>query len=520
MIYLAYFIGFVAVAGIVGLWFYETFLKSYEPKTYVKRQSANDLSLLKNELIYDDARIKNAPLVFYGNHSKRKMKKCKVPALQLPAYRVSSEERGLVVGVSGTGKTNYILAQIFDWMAGGNTLVVVDVKPEIYAILETNDMFEYMNYEPIIINPTDIYSDKYNLLDDISFDDGLDEIIAVLIPDDNADAVAFNEFARRVLKAIILYLNDKNGSVSLPESYEFITSYSRTKSMFDDLKASSNDDVKMMINLALQSADNERFLSSGMNALTSALSFLNDKTIAEMTRTSDFSLDEVLKQKNKIIFLQFEQLAQDKTASLYATTIQHLIRLMIMNHRERDDVFIILDELTNSSPIPNLPYQFNLIRAYKMPAFMYVQTIASLYDMFGKEEAKHLINSCSLKICYRTNDYETAEQFSDICGQVEATKISESYSPQQRADGNTYMRKSVSASSELVPLVPPEDILQLGAGQVVCVYRGKAGIVEIPQHWKHTPITKRANFSTLREVRNDEQDLMQVFNDNEKEIIE
>lgn len=521
MIYLAYFIGFVAVAGIVCLWFYETFLKSYEPKTYVKRQSANDLRALKRELIYKSAveNDENAVLVFYENHSKRKMKKLKVPVLQLPAYRVSSEERGLVVGVSGTGKTNFILAQIFDWMCRGNSLVVVDVKPEIFAILETNNIFEYMNYEPIIINPTDPFSDKYNLLDDVNFDDGLDEIISVLIPDNNADAVAFNEFARRVLKAIILYLNDKNGSVSLPASYEFITSYSRTKSMFDDLKASANDDVKMMINLALQSADNERFLSSGMNALTSALSFLNDKTIAEMTRTSDFSLNDVLKQKHRIIFLQFEQLSQDKTASLYATTVQHLIRLMIKNHRERDDVFIILDELTNSSAIPNLPYQFNLIRAYRMPAFMYVQTIASLYDMFGKEEAKHLINSCSLKICYRTNDYETAEQFSDICGEIEVEEITTTYNSEVRQNGNTYMKPHTTSNRKLAPLVSPTDILQLGAGRVVCVYRGKAGIVEIPQHWKHTPMTQRANFSTLREVRSNEKDLMQVFNDG-KEIIE
>ena len=52
--------------------------------------------------------------------------------------------------------------------------------------------------------------------------------------------------------------------------------------MFDDLKSSSNKDVVLMMNLALQSADNERFISSGMNALTSALSFLNNKTIAKL----------------------------------------------------------------------------------------------------------------------------------------------------------------------------------------------------------------------------------------------
>ncbi len=516
MLYVFYLVALIALCAVACLVFYESFLKTYEPKTYIKKQSMHDLKMLKNELIYKTAGC-GQPLIFYDKHSKRKQKKCVYPTIQLASFRVSSEERGLVVGVSGTGKTNFILSQIWDWMSGGNSLVVVDVKPEIYAILETNNVFNIMNYEPIIINPTDPYSDKYNLLDDVDLKNDLDEIISVIITDTTANATAFNEFARRVLKAIILYLNEKNGVVSLAESYEFITSYSRTKTMFDDLKASKNADVVMLVNLALQASDNERFLASGMNALTSSLAFLNDKTVNDVTRRSDFSLNEALKQKHKIIFLQFEQLSQNKTASLYATTVQHLLRLMMSNHRERDEVFIVLDELTNASPIPNLPTQFNLMRAYKMPAFIYIQTISSLYDMFSKEQATHLINSCSLKICYRTNDFETAKQFSEICGETEATKISESYSPQARSDGQVFMRKTVSASSEFVPRVPPDAILQLPPGRVVCVYRGQAGIIEIPQHYKHTPITERAEFSALRDIRDNEEDLMTVYDYDEFE---
>lgn len=524
--YFVYAVLVFVVVGMLALWLYENLFKSYAPKSYIKRShNMHDLKRLKNELVYEEAG-NGSPLVFYGGHSKRKIEKSYYQ-VDLPSYRVSGEERGLVVGVSGTGKTNLILAQIFDWMAGGKSLVVVDVKPEIYAILETNDMFLTMGYEPIVINPTDRYSQKYNFLDDVDLKNGLDEILAVVIPDKDSGVMAFNEFARRVLKAIILYLNDKDGGVSLTSCYEFINSYSRTKTMFEDLKASDNKDVQAMINLALQSSDNERFVSSGMTALTSALSFLNDDTIKEMTRTSDFSLDEVLTQSNKIIFLQFEQLSQDKTASLYATTVQHLIRLMMTNHHEREDVFIVLDELTNSSPIPNLPAQFNLIRAYKMPAFMYIQTISSLYDMFGRDKATHLINSCSLKICYRTNDYETAKQFSDICGTVEAQKISESYTPETRADGNVFMKKSVSASHEIVPLVTPDSIIQLPAGKVVCVYRGQAGVVEIPQHWKHTAMTERASYNSLRDVFDTddyreryETDLMTLFLQFEEEAEE
>lgn len=499
MVYAIYAFVIIAGIGFAVAYLYTTIIKDYSAKTTLHRTNdMYDLKKLKNELIYADANS-GSPLVFYGGHSKLKIEKS-VYQLNLPSYRVSSEERGLIVGVSGTGKTNLILAQIFDYMQSGKSLVVVDVKPEIWAILETNDIFNVSGYEPIIINPTDPYADKYNFLDDVDFND-LDEMLSVIIVDSNEDAAAFNEFARRLLKVIIFYLKEKKGVVSLTACYEFINCYSRTKTMFDDLKASKNEDIKAIINLVLQAADNERFLSSGMNALTSALSMFNDKTIREMTRTSDFSLNEVLKQSHKIVFLQFEQLSQDKTASSFAMIVQHLIRLMMKNYHDRDDIFIILDELTNSSTIPCLPTQFNLMRAYKMPAFIYVQTISSLYTMFGRERAQHLMNSCSLKIFYRTNDFETAKEFSNVSGDVEAQELHHSYSPEVRKDGSTFMKKTVTpAGLKNVPLIPPTEIMQLDAGKVVCICRGHAAVVEIPQMWKHTPITERTIFNSPRDM--------------------
>lgn len=499
MLYIAVPIMIIAACGVAWLFIYENFIKDTSPKTTLKRTNdMYDTKKLKNELVYADASY-GSPLVFYGSHSKRKVEKS-VYQLDLPSYRISGEERGLIVGVSGTGKTNFILAQIFDYMQSGKSLVVVDVKPEIWAILETNDIFNVFGYQPIIINPTDRYSQKYNFLDDVDFND-LDEMLSVIISDSNNDVAAFNEFARRLLKVIIFYLKDKDGAVSLTACYEFINSYSRTKSMFDDLKASKNEDIKAIINLVIQAADNERFLSSGMNALTSALSIFNDKTISEMTRTSDFSLSDVLKQSHKIVFLQFEQLSQDKTASLFATTVQHLIRLMMKNYHDRDDVFIILDELTNSSTIPCLTKQFNLMRAYKMPAFIYVQTISSLYTMFGREGAQHLMNSCSLKIFYRTNDFETAKEFSNVAGEVEAQELHHSHNLEVRKDGSTFMKKTITPGGlKNVPLIPPTEIMQLKEGNVVCICRGHASVVEIPQMWKHTSITERADYNSPRDV--------------------
>lgn len=75
--------------------------------------------------------------------------------LELPNYTCSCEKRGLVVGVSGTGKTNYIFSQIVDWSKSGKSYVVTDIKPEIWGTLHANGIIEGFEYNDIVINPTD-----------------------------------------------------------------------------------------------------------------------------------------------------------------------------------------------------------------------------------------------------------------------------------------------------------------------------------------------------------------------------
>ena len=102
MIYAIYAFVIIAAIGFAVAYIYTTLIKDYTPKTTMKRTNdMYDLKKLKNELIYADA-DSGSPLVFYGDHSKRKVEKSAYQ-LDLPSYRITNEERGLIVGVSGTG---------------------------------------------------------------------------------------------------------------------------------------------------------------------------------------------------------------------------------------------------------------------------------------------------------------------------------------------------------------------------------------------------------------------------------
>lgn len=488
----------IVVACIIAFtWLYENFFKDNSPTSkIIPSRKAEDTSFLKSVLSRGAV---GEPLIMYAPVKKKQLE-ADPYRLELPVYSVPCEERGLVVGVSGAGKTNLILAQIIDWLKSGKSFVVTDVKPEIFGILETNGILDAFGYGSLVINPTDPKAHKYNMLDDLQSDNDLDELLQILVPLDSVEAKPFVEIARLVLKASIIYIRERDGKVSLTSVFEFVNGQKDSSKLLETLYDKGNDDVKSLVTQAKTSAKSDRLFSSGLSTLVSSLSFLNNKTIAKNVATSDYSLNKCLRSPKVAIFLQFEQANMNTTASLYSATVQHIIRLLMWNANKRDDVFLLFDELLNGGKIENLADKFNLIRSYKMPAFLYIQSVAGLVEKYGRDEAKKIISACSLQMCYRVNDTETAEFFSDLAGEIEAQKINKSVSPAVRENGSTYYKNTFSSSVEAVPLVPVEKMLQLPFGKVLCVYKGQSAIIDVPQHYKDTPCTKRADFVRLGDL--------------------
>lgn len=474
----------VLFLAFIGLWLFLEIIDDGNPKTITKREiNAKDQTKLRKLLIKGDV---GCPLVMRATQpTKPKMIQKHPFGNPTDVIGVPCEARGLVVGVSGTGKTNLILSQIISWVQSGKNFVVTDVKPEIYGVLVANGVLEAYDYTPIVINPTNPNACGYNMLIDVQTDSQLEEIIALLVPA-NEDNQAFAQFGRTVFKAVILHLQQENPHTSIADAYDYITSHSSANKMLDHLQDQGGDKVKALVKTAKLSADNERFISSGMSTLTNALSFLANETIANSVR-GEYSMAELLEQPKIALFLQYEQATAQATESLYSAMVQHIINVLMSNYQSREDVFLMFDELLNGGKIDNLAHKFNLIRSYKMPAFIYIQSIQGLYEKYGKLTADKLISSCDLKICYRVNDYETAEYFSKLSGITKVHIINQSRTTHK---GVTTTAKSSQVKDE--PLVTVDDMLNLGVGEALCAYNGACAIVKMPIHYKDTIATERA----------------------------
>ncbi len=102
-------------------------------KSIEKKESAEGLGTLLNAV--QPTQDIGSPLISYVYDDQ----------LETPvwnALRVTNEDRGIVLGLPGSGQTTYLVTQIIDWMRSGQSFVATDIKPEIWAILKYNNIFE------------------------------------------------------------------------------------------------------------------------------------------------------------------------------------------------------------------------------------------------------------------------------------------------------------------------------------------------------------------------------------------
>ena len=484
---------FIIVAFATCIWF--AFFKKQKNSGLNYSVSIKDTRELFSVLNYGSER--GEPLIAHALVSNSKIKK-DVWRDNLPVYSVSSEERGLVLGISGSGKTTYLVAQLVDWMQSGKSFVVTDIKPEIWSILHVNGVFERYGYDEIVINPTDALAHKYNAFNDISDDNFATEtieLVEILVGD-----IEFGMAAKLLLRAVLLDLKTSAEKVSLLQVRRRLASYEDAEELIKDLTKSKFILIRELMAELKKMGENERYIGSCFGVVSQSLRFLDNETIANNTDVSDVSLRDVLQQPKKAIFLQFDQAYQEQTARLFGFTLAHVLRLLQMNFRNRDEVFVAIDEIINSAPIPRLAQKLNTMRSAKMPMFMYLQTLSGLKGVYGSDADKLFMSACSLKICYRVNDNDTAKEFSDLVGKVDVESWTSTNTVQTTDTGRSYNQRSISSSTILMPLVESSQLLKLETGDAIVIYKGKSSLIAMPRYYEVYPMPQRANYSSLSEL--------------------
>ena len=100
------------------------------------------------------------------------------------------------------------------------------------------------------------------------------------------------------------------------------------------------------------------------------------------------------------------------------------------------------------------------------------------------------------------NDNVSARYFSELAGTIPAQMMNINFVSVVRPDGSmsSPQRKVTPAGVKDIPLVSENELMQMPAGKVLMLVDGAGAVVDIPQHYKHLPMTERAEFIRPSEV--------------------
>ena len=445
-----------------------------------------------------EASNKRGPLVLFNQtetevSKQAEQKRRAADPWNLKKWTCADEDRAVVVGVPGAGKTTFLVAQLVDWMQSGRSFVATDIKPEIWSILKENGLFEQFGYDEYIINPTCANAHRFNLFSEIEDDADLNEVLAVIIPPGEGDGAVFSDNARRLLKAVLAHLGER---ASLPAARDYIMEAGKVSELLEMLAASEKKSVQRIAFELKNTASNERLLASIMTAMGRAFEFMDDDRINAAISVSDFSMRDVLMKPRQAVFLQFEQKYKASLATLFGGTVAYVLRLLQANASAREHaVFVALDEIINAAPIPKFAESLNTMRSARMPLAMYLQSIEGLNRLYGPQASEIFLGSADLKVIFRLNDNATAEYVSAQIGDTEqrAFNATTGQSSGQNMTGATASESaSRGYSSSTARIFDAAEVLGLEPQKAITLYRGSGARFTMPSYWQDFPMPARA----------------------------
>ena len=377
-----------------------------------------------------------------------------------------------VIARIGAGKTSrYIIPNVLNRAKRHCSLVVNDPKGEVFQA--TSATLEAWGYRILVISPENPeYSAYFNPLAEARNDIELDQIAEIIVkagnPRDkdefwNQGAIRFVSF---FLRCLAIAEEDEPGVNNLANLYYLLQNFGADGNKLDSWIARNtvipddpNDQVLWNEWNGLLTGNKEGIQSFVLNALT-ALKALSNRSIAQVTSRSDFSLESIRKQKTALFFITPPQLA-----GYYGFLISVFFRSVFnASMRERPDrstlpLYIFYDEFGHST-IPNFVSTANTIRAYRVSLSIVLQSITQLSSRYGRDEGEAIKGGFSTYLSYAGSDPETTRFFELICGRKRITQL-----PSDLKNFTEHYREENLINSAEIRMMSDDEVLIVSANR-------------------------------------------------------
>lgn len=309
--------------------------------------------------------------------------------------------------------------------------------------------------------------EKQKIYDELYED--LNDLISVICPIESKDDPVWEKGARSIIMAVCLAMLEDSEYPELEMTRERFCFFNINKAIsnseneFQALKEYFMGRPKLSKSVGLSrqvlsAADTT--LASYMSIAFDKLSMFNDEGLCSLTSATDIDPLQFASEPTAL-FLKIPD-EKDTRHALAAVFVLCIYKALIKVASAREDlslprnVYFILDEFGNMPKIDKFDKMITVGRSRKIWFNMVVQSYAQLDNVYGQTIANIIKSNCGLKMFIGSNDIETCEEFSKLCGNKTVSTQSVSSTVGDKNGGI-----NVSSQVQTRPLIYPSDLQKL-----------------------------------------------------------
>jgi type IV conjugative transfer system coupling protein TraD len=421
---------------------------------------------------------------------------------QIPFPRNVEFLHTIILGSTGTGKTNGILDLVDQIRRNGDRAIVYDK-------MGTFTSTYYDASKDIILNPLDARSKSWSFFKEIRNESDYDYMASAFIQEKKGNSDQFwIDAARRVFAVFAKKFKEEKGSDATNQ--EFVDAllkvgYENLAEFLTGTEAAS-----------LVSTKSERTSLSILSILATHIASMKYLRDSE----DNFSIRNwVETNSDGFLFISSRSDQHDSLQPLISTWIDIAVKALLSveqndhNSTNPRRIFIILDEIGSLQQLPSLLDGLAQSRQFGGSFLLSLHSISQLRSVYGKDKTETITSLCRNKIFFAGADEETSDYCSQNLGYQENEEVKEgiSYGANEIRDG-----VSLSTQKNLRRVVIASEIMNMKALEAYLKFAGHFPIAKIAFKIKKRPkIAER--FVDILPVAND-QNLTEVVE--EENIIE
>ena len=397
-------------------------------------------------------------------------------------YFNDDDTHSIILGATRSGKGRTVLLQTIGVQGlAGENMILSDPKGELYCF--TKPFLENLGYEVIALDfeepeKSNSYNFLQNVIDYVNEDDitraidSVEDIVDMLVEKSGNNEPIWENGEKSILAFAILLIvienKDNPQYQNLTNVYMFLSKMCTSdkngniplnkyiKELPDDHPA------KMKASISLVAPEKTR--GSFFTSALSTLRLFANPFIYEMSKKTDFNINDTNKKRAIFIILPDQKETYNKLGGLFITQYYNSLIKSAKQNGNRLPIRINfnLDEFGNYPAINGMESKMTVSAGYGVRFNLFIQSFAQFQKVYDENTARTLKDNAETLIYLKSEDIGTLEEMSKKLGTYTAINVTESNGKDSFTSSTSFIERPVLTPNEIKKIERPNTLVIKG----------------------------------------------------------